>query len=95
MSSNIKQANQTDIVVNVADCTECKKVLKLLQVILDGEATKSEEEFFFQNLEKCPNCIDCYENEKQLREAIKNKSKKREVPQDLIDCIQNKIKGII
>jgi anti-sigma factor (TIGR02949 family) len=76
-------------------CSESEECNKLLQLILDGEASPEEETKFYQHIDKCVYCLNNYELEKSLRQLIKTKIKKQSVPIDLVDSIKMKIQQTV
>lgn len=80
----------------MSDCPDCgcndfDKCLRILNLMLDNEATKSQEEFFKSHIENCMVCFAHYNVEKQLRQLIKNKCNNKSVPSALANEIRGKI----
>ena len=73
------------------DCPEKNECLKMLQLILDGEATDEQKNHFLKHhLEECMPCYKNYHLEVAIRDLLKNKCCK-EAPQDLVDSIKSKV----
>ena len=72
-------------------CAEEENCLKVLEVILDNESTPEEEEKYFQHVEKCWTCYQNYNLEKAIRELIRTRVEKKQVPQELVDRIKSEI----
>lgn len=72
-------------------CADFKKCLAILHTMLDNEASQEEENYLMSHLEKCIFCFEQYEVEKQIKQLIKSKIHKLDVPADLIKDIKNKI----
>lgn len=73
------------------DCPEKNECLKMLQVILDGEATSEQKEHFLKNhLEECMPCYKNYHLEVAIRQLLKTKCCK-DAPQELVDDIKTKV----
>ncbi|MDQ3393807.1 MAG: anti-sigma factor [Bacteroidota bacterium] len=72
-------------------CLDSEKCLKLLQLILDGEASEFETNYFHSHIEDCMSCYKHYDLEKTIRQVLKTKVEKRPVPVDLIQSIKLKI----
>lgn len=72
----------------------CQECLKTLQLVVDGEASKEEEEYFNKHLEECIPCFNFYHLEKSVKQILKHKIQKKAVPPSLKQTIANKIKGI-
>ena len=74
-------------------CNDFEKCLKILNYILDEEATKDQEDFFYAHIEKCIVCFSHYNIERQLRQLIKSKVNQKQFPAELASEIRNKIIG--
>ena len=72
-------------------CTKKEECLKILQLMLDGEASDNEEKFFVEHKEHCIQCLEMFDVEKSIRDAIKTKLQKKAVPTELIESIKSKI----
>ncbi|AQG81433.1 hypothetical protein AWR27_20200 [Spirosoma montaniterrae] len=68
-----------------ADC------LKMIQLILDGEATEQQLARLRDNLETCQPCIRMYHLEKEIKELLTKKMEKRCCPDQLVATIKAKI----
>lgn len=75
----------------MTDCPEKKKCLKILHLVLDDEATPEEEEYFTSHIDSCWSCFKDYKLEKAIKDLIKTKIKKKEVPEDLVQGIRVKL----
>ena len=73
-------------------CKDHAKCMELLQLILDGEATESEQEYYKSHMEKCMPCYREYNLESAIRRVLKTNIQKKPVPADLVNCIKSKIK---
>ncbi|WP_144080129.1 phosphohydrolase [Flectobacillus major] len=69
--------------------------MKLVQLIVDGQATDEQIAQFKQNMDKCLPCEKGYELETCIKDAMKLRLEKKCVPTALIDCIKKKISGIV
>ena len=78
--------------VDLGKC-EDEECNRLLQIILDGEASENDEKAFFQHIKNCSYCYNGYMLEKSIRKLIRTKIKKESVPADLLDSIKLKIQG--
>lgn len=72
-------------------CTEFSKCLEILYLILDNEANDEQEAYLCSHIENCMYCFEQYEVEKQIRELLRTKCVKQEVPADLAQTIRNKV----
>ena len=78
--------------------TQCKdhaKCMEMLQLILDGEASESEKEYYYAHMEKCMPCYREHNLESAIRRVLKTNIEKKQVPADLINCIKSKIKETV
>lgn len=70
------------------DHNEC---LKILNLVLDEEASGEEQEYFKKHIENCMPYYEIYNVDKAIKEMIREKCYDREVPKDLIDQIKSKV----
>ena len=82
----------------MSDCPDCgcgdfDKCVRILNLMLDNEATPSEEAFFHSHIEKCMICFAHYNVEMQIRQLIKTKMNSKSVPNALAIEIRHKIVG--
>lgn len=89
--SNKIKATTAESSVKPASCEECQKCFELLQLIVDGEASPEQKLFFDTHIDDCVECLDCYKQDLSLRQTLREKVSKKQVPQDLVDCIRDKI----
>ena len=75
----------------MTSCPEEKRCLHVLEVILDDESTKEEEKKYFEHIEKCWTCYQNYNLEKEIRELIKTKIDKKNLPDGLVQQIKLEI----
>jgi anti-sigma factor (TIGR02949 family) len=68
-----------------ADC------LKMIQLIIDGEATQQHLDKLRTNLENCRPCIEMYHLEKEIKQLMQDRMQKKCCPDQLITAIQAKI----
>ncbi|MHA8051708.1 hypothetical protein V7S79_11410 [Aquirufa sp. ROCK-SH2] len=71
-------------------CEHQSNCMKLIQRILDKEATAEEEAAFLANKDQCLPCQEGYELEMSLKKAIKEKCHKK-CPESLFDEIRAKL----
>lgn len=72
-------------------CPDEQECLKVLELILDNESTSEEEDSYFSHIQNCWPCFQHYNLEKAIRELIKTKIEKRDVPLDLEQRIRAEI----
>lgn len=68
-----------------ADC------LKMIQLIVDGEATEQQIEKLRNNLHTCQPCIKMYHLEKEIKELLSGKMEKKCCPDQLVASIKARI----
>jgi hypothetical protein len=72
-------------------CDHQQECMKMVQMIVDGQATEDQIIQFKSNMHKCGPCEKGYELEKCIKEAMQLRLEKKCVPTSLIDCIRQKI----
>lgn len=72
-------------------CSDFDRCLKILNLILDNEATDDQEAFFNAHIEKCMVCFAHYNVERQIRQLLKTKLNHHPVPSALANEIRNRI----
>ena len=70
----------------------CKDCLSVLYSVLDGEANEEEIKSLNEHINGCSPCFQHYHIEKAVKEVVKYRIAKKEIPSDLIDCIKSKLK---
>jgi mycothiol system anti-sigma-R factor len=72
------------------ECPNQRECMEMLQLIVDGEASPEEKEYFLMHhLEECMPCYRNYHLEVAIRHLLKNKCTGH-APQELIDSIKAK-----
>nr|WP_245859625.1 MULTISPECIES: hypothetical protein [unclassified Spirosoma] len=72
-------------------CSHRADCLKLIQLILDGEATEQQLARAKANLESCKPCIQMYQLEKEVKELLTKRIEKRCCPEQLVATIKSRI----
>jgi hypothetical protein len=72
-------------------CEHQAECMKMVQLIVDGQASDDQINQFKQNMDKCLPCEKGYELEKCIKETMQLRLEKKCVPSSLIDCIKLKI----
>ncbi|TLV01531.1 phosphohydrolase [Dyadobacter luticola] len=65
--------------------------MKIIQAILDDEASEAEKNHFRENMDKCIPCIEAYRLEKCIKDSLNMKIEKKPCPQSIMDKIISKI----
>ena len=68
-------------------CEHHAECMKIIQSILDDEATEAEKDHFRENMDKCLPCIEAYRLEKCIKESLSLKLVKKPCPQSILDTI--------
>jgi anti-sigma factor (TIGR02949 family) len=76
-------------------CADHDYCIKVLNLIIDGEADENEEMFFNTHVKECLQCSQYYTIDQAIREAIRKKLEKKEAPEDLIHSLRTKVKESI
>ena len=76
-------------------CEDHDYCIRVLNLIIDGEANEAEQVFFNTHVKECLKCSQYYTIDQAIREAIRKKLEKKEAPEDLIHSLRNKIKESI
>lgn len=71
----------------------CQRCLELLQLITDGEASLEEERQFRKHIDECLPCFETYNLEQSIKQMLRSKLEKKQVPEDLIQSIKEKIRN--
>ena len=71
----------------------CQRCLELLQLMTDGEASQDEEKQFRNHIDDCLPCYEAFNLEQSIKEMLQTKLEKKQVPEDLIQLIKQKIRS--
>ena len=74
--------------------SDCEKFLGLVNLMLDNEASQQEKQYISDHIEECSPCLEQLELEKHLRQLLKSKIARKEVPSELAELIKTKIKAL-
>lgn len=85
MIDNTSEQKATD------GCSEFKKCLEILYLMLDNEADDAQVKYLNKHLDSCMICFEQYKVEKQIRELLRTKCANLPVPGDLAQTIRNKV----
>ena len=67
---------------------ECMKVLEVLDSVLDEEASEQDQKLLTSHIEKCMPCYEHYNLDKSIKELLKARCSKTELPAGLVDSIK-------
>lgn len=68
--------------------TNCERVVGLLDVIIDGEASTEDHHYFFKHLETCQDCFIAHNKQHQLKSFLQDNIKRKTVPLNLLGSIK-------
>jgi len=74
--------------------SDCRKLVDILELIIDKEASPEQEQFFKNHIEGCAPCLDHYEIDEAMHSLIKEKLEKKECKTSLLDSIKSEISKI-
>lgn len=72
-------------------CEHQAECMKMVQLIVDGQASDEQINQFKLNMSTCLPCEKGYELEKCIKETIQLRLERKSVPASLIDCIKQRI----
>ncbi|SOD95793.1 anti-sigma factor, TIGR02949 family [Spirosoma fluviale] len=72
-------------------CDHQVDCLKMIQLILDGEATDQQLARLKANLVSCQPCIQMYHLEQEVKELLTKRMEKKCCPEQLVATIKSKI----
>jgi anti-sigma factor (TIGR02949 family) len=72
----------------------CPEFMKLVHLVMDGEANTEEEQLFLAHIEANEDCKDHYMEEQSIRSILKEKCGNVAVPDQLIHAIQLKLQEL-
>ncbi|MDX5348227.1 MAG: hypothetical protein LPJ89_07620 [Hymenobacteraceae bacterium] len=75
--------------------TDCTRVGKILDMIVDSEASETDQQFFYKHLEECVPCFETHQKQQLLKGLVQGKVKRKAVPAGLIDSIKAKIRKTV
>lgn len=73
-------------------CDDKEKCTEVLQLIIDGEATREDEDYFNNHIVQCIDCSRYFMLEQSIRDALRNKVNRMRAPEDFIHQLRMKIK---
>jgi anti-sigma factor (TIGR02949 family) len=68
--------------------TDCEKVINILEMIIDNEASSEDQTYFYNHLEDCSSCFEAHKQQKMLKSFLKMNVKSRAIPVSLISTIK-------
>jgi anti-sigma factor (TIGR02949 family) len=73
-------------------CADHDYCIRVLNLIIDGEANETEQIFFNTHVKECLHCSEYYTIDQAIREAIRKKLEKKEAPEEFIRLLRIKVK---
>lgn len=83
-----KLVNEIKFRTGTARCTE---YLELVQQVLDGQASRSQEVYLKRHMNVCLKCLERFNIDQEIKKLVQLKLASREVPEGLADAIKTKI----
>jgi anti-sigma factor (TIGR02949 family) len=71
---------------------DCEKIVSLLDIIIDGEASEEDRTYFFSHVETCQECFAAHQKHEQLKRFLRDNIQRKIVPTNLLSSIQSVIK---
>lgn len=62
--------------------------MEMLQVILDGDCTPEQKEYFKEHMDRCMPCFKGYELDMAIKQLVKSKCCGGDAPSDLVEQIR-------
>lgn len=90
MSNGSVDASQQDKVAKTK-CENHENCMRMIQAILDGEATEQEINHFKENMDICMPCINEYHLVKCIKDSLCNRLERKTCPESLINSIKLKL----
>lgn len=72
-------------------CENHEKCMQMIQAVLDGSATEAEMNAFRANMNECLPCIEGYELQKTIKDALQKKVEKKCCPEKTLSNIKEKL----
>lgn len=71
--------------------TTCQQFEEIIYLIIDGEATPEDKEYFKAHVTACQKCLERFILDLEVKKLIKQKIRKKHVPSEVIISILEKI----
>ena len=65
--------------------------MEMLQLILDGEVTHEQREYFRSHMDQCLPCFQTYQVDMAIKQLVKDRCCGGDAPNDLVDQIKAQI----
>lgn len=72
-------------------CENHEKCMQMIQAVLDGSASEEEMKAFKANMNECMPCIEGYELQKSIKDALRLKIEKKCCPESTLSKIREKL----
>ena len=92
INKEIKMARREKMKNVERPCPDHEKCVHVINLVIDGEATKEEEAYFYKHVKDCLHCAQYYKLEQSIREAIRKKLEVKEAPEELIVELRRRVK---
>ena len=78
-----------------APTTNCERTAYMLDMIIDGEATPEDQQFFNSHIEECVSCFESHQKQKLLKGLVSGHLQRVIVPESLAYSIKAKIQETV
>lgn len=75
-------------------CPKEEQCLELVRLMLDEESSSEDDRYVLNHIDNCYRCFDNYNLEKEIRIAVKEKTKNLNIPAHLVTEIKQKINSL-
>lgn len=72
-------------------CENHEKCMQMIQAVLDGSATQEELVSFKANMGECMPCIEGYDLQKSIKDALQQKIEKKCCPESTVNKIRERL----
>lgn len=73
------------------NCENHERCMEMIQAVIDGSATPEELEHFKKNKEVCQPCIDHYDLESSIKDALHSKLERKCCPESTVAKIKSSL----
>jgi len=74
--------------------TVCREFIRVMDLVLDGEASEEEEEYFKNHIDSSDDCLKHFDGEKDFRTFFKEKCACVQIRKDIIEKIKAKLASL-
>ena len=71
--------------------TVCEEFIRVMHLVIDGEASQKEKEWFSNHISSSEDCLKHFDDEKTFRNFFKEKCQCLSMPKEVIEEIKAKL----